>query len=1408
MTRTRPWIAAFLLAAALEAPAQQAERYPLGRAKVEDNRQASDLYDRALGLLKASRWREGVEKLIELQDQYGDRLIRQGDGGQFLSARALVVKLSRELPADGLAAYRAAIDSRIERRLDNARTAKDYRAILRDAPMATLSGEAARRLIDLLWDDGDIPGAASACEMFLALPGRSSNADAAARLAVALGALNDREGLAALEARLADRLDAAVLVRGKPSTLRATLESARRRLRAEHDAPPAWAEWRTFGGSPSRDRLAPALRSIPPADATHDLEPSAVRRADQRIQRFGETPMVETEERRLVLPAAADGILVVNEGHRAWATDLVGGMARKLWEYGNGDDGVLSPDRVMAEERVVNAVTLDGGRAWFCVATGEQKHQDELGWLMVIYPIPFRALVCVEAATGRLLWRRGGNDKAKDLEGRLSYHGAPVVSGNRLYSGATHWKTATDQVDHYIVCLDASTGEMIWHRQLCSGIQELNLFNNNTRESVGSSLTLSRDRLYYCSNLGVAACVDASDGGVLWARRYPAFETQPVTDPYDLPRQPMYWANNPILAWSNPKDGSTFVLLTPLDSPYLLCLSGEDGSILWKYSCFRDGETPDVHYRRPVYLRHLLGVREGVVYLSGTELVALEVPSMKRAMHRAEVKPGHPAGRGLVAADGIYVPTTSHLLRFSLKTDAEDGKQAWRWDDPSRMPGNLLIVDGALVTAGSERLTIFSDVQRTRSLLDSEIARNPSSAYLRYRLALTHLQSGDAAQAEAALKAALALAEDRDNAASRAVAEACRRALFRARLSAAARLRAEDPAKAAAEYRRALDFAPSADAKVEALFAEARAWAESGRAERAVGCFDEALDRHGDLVRGGEPVSAAVKREIGAHLARHGREAYASLEARARELHEKARRSGDAAALQAVINRFPNALVVEEASLAIGQVRSAERDWAGACEAFSAFLRAYPESAGAPQAMAEMALAYEARKMTALAGSTLRRLRRVYPGAEVRVEGGAIAAKAFADARLARPEYQALETGAKPPLLEFPADNPWRWDVAVGQSATLLVPEGAVPWSCAPVVVLAGGTVSVADAKTGKALWRGPAPRAARWAAWSGGLLVVGGDGAFHAYRENGERAWTATVEGTTLYAAREGEGAVLFAMRDAAGTGSFLAALDSSTGTVTWKNPMQANQHLTEFWLTSDGVAWRTRDGLSILVADRETGAMRHRFTLVATRIYQAGADRLLALTRANQLQLVDAGTGKTGWTHALEGLLSQESLQVRGGTVAFITNSAGGYRLRSLDLDSGKLTADAALGNVHFRWLLSDGERAFIAGKSTEEPNGVVASAYSLRTGERLWQTPLDPEISSVFPLVNSRDHVLLNCPVFSQEVRKWTPIVIGLEKKTGAESGRIKGKPTPTPTYVVETAPGRILLSQDGSVEGFGR
>src|SRR5207253_46217 len=104
---------------------------------------------------------------------------------------------------------------------------------------------------------------------------------------------------------------------------------------------------------------------------------------------------------------------------------------------------------------------------------------------------PAGAVLCVEAATGKRLWRTDTPDGVLDR---------PVVAGDRVYFGAR---------DGHVYCVERGEGTLVWKRDLGSPVVTMPAV---TRCPMCRTLTA----VYAAGSGGTLACLDPDTGAVYW----------------------------------------------------------------------------------------------------------------------------------------------------------------------------------------------------------------------------------------------------------------------------------------------------------------------------------------------------------------------------------------------------------------------------------------------------------------------------------------------------------------------------------------------------------------------------------------------------------------------------------------------------------------------------------------------------------------------------------------------------------------------------------------------------------------------------------------------------------------------------------------------------------------------------
>lgn len=202
-------------------------------------------------------------------------------------------------------------------------------------------------------------------------------------------------------------------------------------------------------------------------------------------------------------------------------------------------------------------------------------------------------------------------------------------------------------------------------------------------------MAVSGSRLFVCDQTALIACLDALTGALLWAYPY-AMETKVERAIPESNLKPGdAWEANPILL------AEGVVIVTPLNAAHFFALDATTGRRLW------------ANPREKA--RYLLGVRRGAVFVSGNRVAAYDVRSGKIRWSQPDPTASWEAGgRGLVAEDGLFVPTATGLR--VLDTETGETQLLYDWHaarSSSRAVGNLAATGSQLIVAGEEEIFGF-----------------------------------------------------------------------------------------------------------------------------------------------------------------------------------------------------------------------------------------------------------------------------------------------------------------------------------------------------------------------------------------------------------------------------------------------------------------------------------------------------------------------------------------------------------------------------------------------------------------------------------------------------------------------------------------------------------------------------
>ncbi|MCX7806314.1 MAG: PQQ-binding-like beta-propeller repeat protein, partial [Planctomycetota bacterium] len=347
-----------------------------------------------------------------------------------------------------------------------------------------------------------------------------------------------------------------------------------------------------------------------------------------------------------------------------------------------------------------------GGRVVWQNWMTRQFHQEDVlvqdG--LVFTPIYKRGptLVALDEVTGQIRWAVGPMAASTPEEAKMRFECAPAGGPGAVYAGYIlddiEGETHVDS-EYGVIALESKTGRILWRRPICRyrpGLFSAGMaarYRNRIRSFVSPPL-YHEGTVYYCTNMGAVAAIDALSGRVRWAMRYPYYAF--ITDIHDFTRQfgegggpvgftkylvyaphPMIWyAQRPLLI------GEKLYVL-PIDSPFMFCINRRDGKVLWTQGKGAGGR-PIPPHNHPV--RPGTG---GPAHLLGTLKTGELVVTYSSRWHPGPVHLLDPnTGKVVWESDDVAIRDTQPTLKYSygdcnIRTFCL-GSDRWTWQNSAR----------------------------------------------------------------------------------------------------------------------------------------------------------------------------------------------------------------------------------------------------------------------------------------------------------------------------------------------------------------------------------------------------------------------------------------------------------------------------------------------------------------------------------------------------------------------------------------------------------------------------------------------------------------------------------------------------------------------------------------------------
>ncbi len=202
-------------------------------------------------------------------------------------------------------------------------------------------------------------------------------------------------------------------------------------------------------------------------------------------------------------------------------------------------------------------------------------------------------LVALDEITGQLKWSYGPMSASTEEEATMRFRTAPAAGPSTVYAGYVQDNIGTGvhiDSEYGVIAFESRTGRVKWRKPICRlrpGKFAVD-FSTGIRiriRSFSSPPLYHQGTVYYCTNAGSMAALDALSGRIKWLMKYPYY-----SHPHDIhdatrgfgrradhmhPPTPMLWMNKPPLIVDDA------LYMTPVDSRLFFKLDRRTGKVLW-----------------------------------------------------------------------------------------------------------------------------------------------------------------------------------------------------------------------------------------------------------------------------------------------------------------------------------------------------------------------------------------------------------------------------------------------------------------------------------------------------------------------------------------------------------------------------------------------------------------------------------------------------------------------------------------------------------------------------------------------------------------------------------------------------------------------------------------------------------
>jgi outer membrane protein assembly factor BamB/tetratricopeptide (TPR) repeat protein len=1060
---------------------------------------ADALLRNAASHARDGQWAETVEIYQRVIQQFGDKVARlpkddptadpKGDSILFVDLRQFCQRRLAALPPEARVLYRARVDDQAERWYRQGAAERNrplLRRIIEQAFCSSWGDDALELLGDLAFQDGRLDEALSMYRQLVPdRPGDRTGLiypDPSVDLArVAAKKLLCQAALGYMPPTAADLAAFAAAYPGATGKLAGRegplLQIVTEALKNDQLAPTAEPDgrWPTFAGAPTRSKVVPGAIDVGSLQWRVELVPvTSNPRNFPRSRPFPFPTAPIPEDRKLAYhPIVLGDQVVVCDENQIVAynlndrpSDMAGspGMIKELWKHREDHEGAppSAPRLAMGVPRFT--LTAFGDRIYARMgATGTPLGPFGRGGGMAAPS----AIVAVDRSTeGKVLWKvlstevalpqRPADANANNR--RLGFEGTPVADARCVYAAMTDRRELTST---YVVALDAETGVPRWIRYLGASTDAQIIgggfgmgFAPLATDLGHRLLSLDGPTIYFQTNLGAVAALDAETGGIRWVATYPREDRDDGGGGRDRDL-------NPAIV----HDG--LVIVAPDDTSAIYAFDAGSGRLVWKSDAL-PGE---------VKLAHLLGVAKGRLIATGDRVLLFDVKTGK-LLHTwpdgGRANEGF--GRGLLAGDKIYWPTRTEIHVLD-QTSGVPTEPPIKLQEPFQTTGgNLAVGDGYLIVAQIDQMVVFCQNSRLIERYRDEITRDPEKASNYYRLAQAAEATGQETLALEKLAETLQRARPSETIDGVLLRDAARDHYYHLLMKLGRKARSNrDFAQAAERFEAAGGAARTDRERLAARLVLSEVQLDWGRPKAAVVTLQQLLfdDRlrplNIDTDDGHRTIRAdlLITDRLGAILRAQGRELYAEYDRQAHGLLVHGQEERDPRLLEEVGQSYPVAQVVPAALLALGRLNESAHRPVEAAHAYKRLLVRADSDALRAGALWGLGRAYEAQRLWVPARDAYAEALGRFP--DTLLEGN-LSARQVITARLSRPPFDRLMSDCTEPSLPVPLVR--HWERSLEGPVHPIVAEGVPPSAESSRIFLAQGTtLRPVDPASGSTLW-------------------------------------------------------------------------------------------------------------------------------------------------------------------------------------------------------------------------------------------------------------------------------------------------------------------------------------------------